>query len=107
MHLGNPVHHMLVQLTRLSCTGTLRPGNIAYAIKLQSAEAGLAAGRGSLVLPLFCCCPRFYVSASVYAATSQTRSGNQSGLKHSGAGEVSAGSVPLDGHISIREGMAQ
>ena len=75
--------------------------------QLQSAGAGLAAGRDSLVLLLFCYCPCFYVSASVYSATLQSRSVNQSGLKHSAAGEVSAGSHPPDSHTSIREGMAQ
>lgn len=106
MHLGNPVHRMLVHFSRLSRADTPRLDHVAYAIScgrwklaLQLEEAALSS--------FFRCCPCFYVSASVYAATSQTRSGNLSKLKLSGAGEVSAGSDPPDAPISIREGTAQ
>lgn len=41
MHLGNPIHGMLVQLTWLSRTSTPRLGNFAYAINFRQQKLAL------------------------------------------------------------------
>ena len=53
MHLGNPVHSMLVHLTWLSRTGTPRLGNVAYAINCSWEQLALQLEEAALSFSFF------------------------------------------------------
>lgn len=105
MHLGSPIT-TCEQLIWLSHTGTPRLGNIVYAISCSQQRLALQLEEAALSFSCFAIA-HLSMSVQVFVQPHQTRSGNQSVLNHSGAGEVLAGSEPQDGPIHIREGMAQ